>query len=143
MLCIGHFNTKGAMMLRDFRNFLMKENFIALALAVVLGAAVGKVVQAIVDDFIMPVIGAVTPAGDWQKATWNVGSVKFGVGDFASVLINFIIIALVVWRISKLLEKPAPPPAMTKDCQFCRMSIDAAASRCPHCTSELAGASTQ
>jgi large conductance mechanosensitive channel len=143
MLCIGHFNSNGAMMLRDFRNFLMKENFIALALAVVLGAAVGKVVQAIVDDFIMPVIGAVTPAGDWQKATWNVGSVKFGVGDFASVLINFIIIALVVWRISKLLEKPAPPPAMTKDCPFCRMSIDAAASRCPHCTSELAGASSQ
>jgi len=124
-------------MLRDFRNFLMKDNFIALAIAVVLGGAVGKVVQAVVDDFIMPIVGAVTPSGDWQKATWNVGSVKFGVGDFASVALNFIIVAFVVWRIAKLIEKPAPPPPNMKDCQFCRMSIDAAASRCPHCTSQL------
>ena len=124
-------------MLRDFKNFLMKDNFVALAIAVVLGGAVGKVVQAIVDDFIMPVVGAVTPDGDWQKATWNVGSVKFGIGDFVSVLINFIIVAFVVWRIAKLIEKPAPPPPNMKDCQFCRMLIDAAASRCPHCTSQL------
>ena len=48
-------------MLRDFRNFLTKDNFVALAIAVVLGAAVGKLVQAIVDDFIMPIVGAVTP----------------------------------------------------------------------------------
>jgi large conductance mechanosensitive channel len=121
--------------LKDFKNFLMKESFIALALAVVLGAAVGKVVQAVVDDFIMPIVGAVTPSGDWQKATWTVGSVKFGIGDFASILINFIIIAFVVWRISKLLEKPAPPPVRT--CQFCKMPIDDAATRCPHCTSQL------
>ena len=75
-------------MLRDFRNFLLKENFVALALAVVLGGAVGKVVQAIVDDFIMPIVGAVTPGGEWQKATWDVGSVKFGVGDFASIVLG-------------------------------------------------------
>ncbi len=121
-------------MLKDFRNFLMKESFIALALAVVLGAAVGKVVQAVVDDFIMPIVGAVTPSGDWQKATWDVGSVKFGIGDFISILINFIIIAFVVWRISKLLEKPAPP---VRTCPFCKIPIDEAATRCPHCTSQL------
>ena len=124
-------------MLRDFRNFLMKDNFVALAIAVVLGAAVGKVVQAIVDDFIMPIIGAITPSGDWQKATWDVGSMKFGIGDFVSVLINFIIIAFVVWRISKFIEKPAPPAAPTKQCPFCRSTIDAAATRCPNCTSQL------
>jgi large conductance mechanosensitive channel len=124
-------------MWRDFKNFLMKENFIALALAVVLGAAVNKVVQAIVDDFIMPIVGAVTPGGEWQKATWNVGSMKFGVGDFLSVLINFIIIALVVWRIAKMFEKPAAPKAPARQCQFCKMEIDAAATRCPHCTSQL------
>ena len=88
-------------MLRDFRNFLMKENFVALALAVVLGGAVGKVVQAVVDDFIMPIVGAITPSGDWQKATWDVGGMKFGIGDFLAVLINFIIIAFVVWRTSQ------------------------------------------
>ena len=124
-------------MLRDFRNFLLKENFIALALAVVLGGAVGKVVTAIVDDFIMPIVGAVTPRGEWQKATWDVGAVKFGIGDFVSVLLNFIIIAFVIWRISKLLEKPAPPPATVRTCQFCKMPIEDGATRCPHCTSQL------
>lgn len=124
-------------MLRDFRNFLLKDNFIALAIAVVLGGAIGKVVQAIVDDFIMPVVAASTPSGDWQKATLDIGSVKFGVGDFAAVLLNFLIIAFVVWRISKFLEKPAPPPIPTRQCQHCRMEIDPAATRCPHCTSQL------
>ena len=124
-------------MLKDFRNFLMKENFVALALAVVLGGAVGKVVQAVVDDFIMPIVGRVTPSGDWQKATWDVGSMKFGVGDFVSVLVNFIIIAFVVWRISKLLEKPAAPAPTSRKCQYCRMDVDEAATRCPHCTSQL------
>jgi large conductance mechanosensitive channel len=124
-------------MLRDFKAFLMKDNFVALAIAVVLGAAVGKVVQAIVDDFIMPIVGALTPSGDWSKATWNVGSMTFGIGDFVSVLINFVIVAFVVWRIAKLVEKPAPAPAPVKTCQFCRMEIDAAATRCPHCTSQL------
>jgi large conductance mechanosensitive channel len=123
--------------LKDFRNFLMKENFVALALAVVLGGAVGKVVQAVVDDFIMPVVGAITPSGDWEKATWDVGSMKFGVGNFLSVLINFVIIAFVVWRISKLFEKPAAPPLSVRTCQFCKMAVDDAATRCPHCTSQL------
>jgi large conductance mechanosensitive channel len=129
--------SQGAFVLRDFRNFLLKENFIALALAVVLGGAVGKVVTAIVDDFIMPIVGAIAPDGDWRKATWDVGAVKFGVGDFASVLINFIIIAFVIWRISKLLEKPAPPPVTVRTCQFCKMPIEDGSTRCPHCTSQL------
>lgn len=124
-------------MLRDFRNFLLKDNFMALAIAVVLGGAIGKVVQAIVDDFIMPIVSVATPSGDWQKATLDVGSVKFGVGDFASVLLNFLIIGFVVWRLAKLLEKPAPPAIPTRQCPHCRMDIDPAATRCPHCTSQL------
>ena len=124
-------------MLRDFRDFIIKQNFLALAIAVVLGGAIGKVVQAVVDDFIMPVVAAGTPAGDWQKATLDVGPVKFGIGDFASVFMNFIIVAFVVWRIAKMFERPAEPAVPTRSCQFCKMSIDAAATRCPHCTSQL------
>jgi large conductance mechanosensitive channel len=124
-------------MLRDFKAFVMKDNFLSLAFAVVLGAAVGKLVQAIVDDFIMPIVGAITPAGNWQTATWNLGSMSFGIGNFVSVFVNFIIIAFVVWRVSKIFEKPAPPPAATKTCQYCRMEMDPAATRCPHCTSQL------
>jgi len=128
--------------LREFRNFLFKENFLALAIAVVVGGAAGKVVQAIVDDFIMPIVGAAAPQGEWQKATLDVGPVKFGVGDFASVFLNFLIVGFVIWRISKVFEKPAAPAAEpdTKPCPFCRMQIDAAAVRCPHCTSQLEGA---
>ena len=128
-------------MLREFKAFILKENVLALAIAVVLGAAFGKVVTAVVDDFVMPIVGALTPSGSWQKATFDVGAVKFGIGDFVSVLINFIIIGFVVWRISKMFirPEPTPPGPLTKPCPFCRMTIDPEASRCPHCTSELAG----
>ena len=126
-------------MLREFKAFILKENVLALAIAVVLGAAFGKVVTAVVDDFVMPIVAALTPGGSWQKATFDVGSVKFGVGDFLSVLLNFLIVGFVVWRISKAFVREQPPPAgpLTKPCQYCRMSIDPEASRCPHCTSDL------
>jgi large conductance mechanosensitive channel len=126
-------------MWNDFKAFLLKQNVIALAIAVVIGAALGKVVTGVVEDFIMPIVGAITPGGDWQKATWDVGSIKFGVGNFVSVLIDFLIVSFVVWRIAKVFIKPAAAaekPA-TKDCQFCKMSIDAAATRCAFCTSAL------
>ncbi|HKG90690.1 MAG TPA: MscL family protein [Gemmatimonadaceae bacterium] len=126
-------------MLRDFRTFLIKENVLALAIAVIIGAALNKLVTAVVDDFIMPVVAVVTPGGEWQRATWNVGAVQFKVGDFLSALLNFLIIGIVAWRLTRLFIKPAPAASApaTKQCPFCRMSIDAAASRCSHCTSQL------
>ena len=126
-------------MLREFKAFILKENVLALAIAVVLGAAFGKVVTAVVDDFVMPIVAAVTPGGSWQKATFDIGAVKFGVGDFLSVLLNFLIVGFVVWRISKAFVREQAPPAgpLTKPCQYCRMTIDPEASRCPHCTSDL------
>jgi large conductance mechanosensitive channel len=128
-------------MWREFKAFILKENVLALAIAVVIGGAMGKVVTAVVDDFIMPIVGAIAPAGTWQKMTINLGPIRFLAGDFLSALVNFLIIGFVVWRISKAFIKPAPPstgPA-TKECPYCRMSMDALASRCPHCTSELSG----
>ena len=126
----------------EFKAFLIKQNALALAIAVVIGAALNKVVTAIVDDFIMPIVGAATPGGEWQKATLDVGPVKFGIGDFLSAVLNFLIIGLVAWRITKLFIKPEPEAAKpaTKDCPYCRMTIDAAATRCAHCTSQLGGA---
>lgn len=122
-------------MIKEFKDFLLKQNIVALAIAVVVGTALGVLVKALVDDFIMPIIAAIGPGGAWQTATWNVGSVKFGVGDFLAALISFIIIGFVAWRISKIFIKPDKP---MRDCPFCRMSIDAAATRCAHCTSQLA-----
>lgn len=124
----------------EFKAFLIKQNALALAIAFVIGAALNTVVQALVKDVIMPIVAVMTPSGDWQTAVWNVGPVAFGVGDLAAAVLNFLIIGFVAWRLSKLFIKEAPPAAApaTKVCPFCKMSIDAAASRCPHCTSALA-----
>ncbi len=126
-------------MLKEFKDFLLKQNVVALAIAVVIATALTALVKALVDDFIMPIVVAIGPGGEWQKATWSVGSVKFGIGDFVAAVINFLIIGFVAWRISKIFIKPAAE-APKKNCPYCRMSIDAAASRCPHCTSQLAPA---
>jgi len=126
-------------MIKEFKDFLLKQNIVALAIAVVVGTALNTLVKALVDDFIMPIVAALGPGGDWQTATWNVGSIKFGVGDFLAALINFLIIGFVAWRISKIFIKPEAE-APQKDCPFCRMSVNAAATRCPNCTSQLASA---
>jgi large conductance mechanosensitive channel len=105
-------------MVKEFKDFLLKQNIVALALAVIVGTALNTLVKALVDDFIMPIIAALGPGGDWQTATWNVGSIKFG---------------------SKIFLKPAADVPM-KDCPYCRMSINAAATRCANCTSQLAPA---
>ena len=85
-------------MVKEFKDFLLKQNIVALALAVIVGTALNTLVKALVDDFIMPIVAALGPGGDWQTATWDVGSIKFGVGDFLAALINFLIIGLVDWR---------------------------------------------
>jgi large conductance mechanosensitive channel len=126
-------------MLKEFKDFLLKQNVVALAIAVVVATALNTLVKAVVDDFIMPVVVAIGPGGDWQKATWSVGSVKFGIGDFLAAVINFLIIGFVAWRISRIFVKPAAE-APKKTCPYCRMSMDPAATRCPYCTSQLVGA---
>jgi large conductance mechanosensitive channel len=126
-------------MFKEFKDFLLKQNVVALAIAVVVGTALNTLVKALVDDFIMPIIVAMGPGGEWQKATWSVGPVKFGIGDFFAAVINFIIIGFVAWRISKVFIKPEAV-APVKNCPYCRMSMDIAATRCPHCTSQLAQA---
>lgn len=123
-------------MFHEFKTFLIKQNVLALAIAVVIGTALNTLVKALVDDFIMPIVVAFGPGGEWQTATWDVGRVKFGVGDFLAALVNFIIIGFVAWRISKALIKP-DPKIQKKDCPYCRMSVDSAATRCAFCTSDL------
>jgi large conductance mechanosensitive channel len=126
-------------MWREFRDFLIKENALALAIAVVIGAALNKVVTALVDDFIMPIVAVAAPGGAWQTAVLPVGPFLFRVGDFASAVINFLIVGFVAWRLSKIFIRPAPAPGApaTRACPACRMSVDPLATRCAFCTSPL------
>jgi large conductance mechanosensitive channel len=126
-------------MWNEFKSFLIKQNVIALAIAVVVGTALNSVVKSLVDDFIMPIVAVALPSGDWQHATWTVGRVHFGTGDFIAALINFFIIGFVAWRIAKIFIKP-DAKSTSIDCRFCKMKVDRAATRCPFCTSELASA---
>jgi len=98
-------------MIGEFKAFLLKHGVIALAVAVVIGGAVQKLVAAIVADLIMPVIGALTPSGNWRTATVSIGRIKLGVGDFFGAVLDFLIIALVVFLIVKTLVKEQPAPA--------------------------------
>jgi large conductance mechanosensitive channel len=124
----------------DFRAFLLKQNVVALAIAVVIGAALNAVVQAIVDDLIMPIVAVALPAGAWQTYKLQAGPFAFGIGHLVAAIINFLIVGLVAWRIAKAFIKPEPAAATpaTKVCPHCRMTIDAQATRCAHCTSQLA-----
>jgi large conductance mechanosensitive channel len=91
--------------MQQFMDFLNKYGVIGLAIAFVMGAAVTKLVSALVADLIMPIIGALIPGGDWRTATLTIGSIKFMVGDFIGALIDFIIIALVIFLIVKTIIK--------------------------------------
>jgi large conductance mechanosensitive channel len=120
----------------EFREFLLKQNALALAVGVIIGAAVGKVVSGLVDDIIMPIVGVVMPGGDWRNAQIVLsGNNALKYGDLLGRLVDFVIVALVVFVIVKaLLEKP---PA-TRSCPECLELIPVAARRCRACGSQVA-----
>ena len=89
----------------EFMAFLNKNKVVGLAVAFIIGAAAAKLVSALVTDIIMPIIAALIPGGDWRLATLDVGPVKFLVGDFAGAVIDFVIIAFVIFMIVKFVVK--------------------------------------
>jgi large conductance mechanosensitive channel len=130
-------------MWKEFKAFLIKQNMLALAIAVVIGAATNDVVQGLVNDFIMPVINAVSPSKAWAELRFpSSGPVQFTYGHFLSVLMKFVIIGFVCWRLTLALIKTPKSESKpsTRECPFCRQTIDAPASRCAFCTSQLAAA---
>jgi large conductance mechanosensitive channel len=92
-------------MIKEFNAFLMKHGVLGLAVAVVIGGAVSKLVTAIVADLIMPIIGAVTPTGNWREAVVQVGNVKFAVGDFLGALLDFLLISMVIFFLARQFMK--------------------------------------
>jgi large conductance mechanosensitive channel len=121
---------------KEFREFLLKTNMLSLALGVVIGTAAGKVVSAIVEKLIMPFVNVVTPKDlPWREWEPGFGEVKFGVGVVLAHLLDFVIVAGVVFSVTKAFVRGAPPPP-SKTCPACREAIHPEATRCKFCTSE-------
>lgn len=124
---------------KEFREFLLKQNAFALAIGVIIGAAIGRVVSGIVEDVLMPLIGLVLPGGEWRNAQLTLsGQNAIKYGDLFGRIVDFLFIALVVFLLTKaFLEKPAPAPA-TKSCPECLEAIPVAARKCRACASPVA-----
>ena len=136
----------------EFKAYLLKTNALALAIAVILGTTLGAVVNSLVNDIIMPPVGLLLGKVDFSRLYINLSDAKYATldearkagaatlnyGFFANTVITFIVVALVVFMVERMVvrEKPTPVPAR-KDCPFCGMNILAVAKRCPHCTSQL------
>jgi large conductance mechanosensitive channel len=125
---------------KDFKEFLLKQNALALAVGVVIGAAVGKLVSAIVQDLIMPFVGLLLPGGEWRS--WSIplehdasGKVTNAIqyGNLLGQLVDFSIVALVIFFVIRALLRPAP----TKACPRCTEAVPVTATRCKYCTSDL------
>ena len=125
--------------LKEFKDFAVKGNVLELAVAVILGGAFNKVVTAVVEIFLNPIIDSL-PKIEEGGSAWTAPLVSF-----AAVLIEFILTALILFLIIKAMNKAknlkkkeeAPADPTTKKCPFCMSEIDIKATRCPHCTSEL------
>jgi large conductance mechanosensitive channel len=123
-------------MLAEFREFLLKTNALALAIGVVIGTALGAVVNSLVNDIIMPPIGYVLGGVDFSQLVLHINAVEIRYGAFLNTVISFVVIALVVFWISRVFIKPEPA-AEVKACPFCKESNNPAATRCKACTSEI------
>jgi len=89
----------------EFMAFLNKHKVIGLAVAFIIGAAAAKLVSAMVNDIIMPIIAVLIPGGDWRTFVLQLGPVKLLIGDFAGALIDFVIVAFVIFMIVKYAVK--------------------------------------
>lgn len=132
-------------MINDFRDFILRGNVVDLAVAVVIGAAFGAIVTAMVEDLMTPLIAAVGGQPDFSALDFTVNGSTFRYGHFLNQVISFVVIAAVVFffvvvPVNKLMEarKTEPAPAdPTRECPECVSSIPARARRCAFCTAEV------
>jgi large conductance mechanosensitive channel len=149
-------------MWKEFKEFAIKGNAVDLAIGVVIGAAFGAVVASLVKDIIMPPIGLITGGLDFSNKflvlkpapggrtfatpadAAKAGAVTWNYGSFITVVVSFLIIAFCIFLVVKAMNAMKRPAAtaepVSKDCPACAMTIPIKATRCPHCTTELARA---
>ncbi len=134
-------------MFKEFKEFVMRGNVLDLAIAVIIGGAFGKIVSSLVNDILMPVIGLIIGGVNFSERSLTVGAAVITWGVFVQTIIDFLIIAFVIFLIVKTANKlkKAPPPAdpTTKECTYCFTTISIKATRCPHCTSDIKVASNK
>jgi len=147
-------------MLKGFREFIMRGNVLDLAVAVIIGAAFGKIVSSLVNDILMPPLGLALKNVDFSNLFIDLtgghhdtlaqakaaGDATINYGIFLNNVIDFLIVAFAIFLLVHLANKikraPAPAPPNTKECPFCHTSIPLAATRCPNCTSTIQTAAT-
>ncbi len=149
-------------MLKEFRDFAMRGNVIDLAVGIIIGAAFGKIVSSLVDDVLMPPLGLVLGRVDFSSlflslsgqhydsiaAAKAAGAATLNYGLFINAVVNFLIVAFAVFILVRQVnhwpakfaptKDQAPPSPAAKDCPYCLSSIPLKATRCPHCTSQIA-----
>lgn len=150
---------KGKGFIAEFKKFIMRGNVIDLAVGVIIGGAFQSIVKSLVDDIFMPIISLATKGIDFSNWFIALDGNKYGTlaqaqeagaavisyGNFISAVINFIIMAFIIFLFVKAInnlaektkkaEEPAAPT--TKKCPYCMSEIDIEATKCPHCTSSL------
>jgi large conductance mechanosensitive channel len=145
-------------MLKEFKEFAIKGNMIDLAIGIIIGSAFGGVVSSLVKDVLMPPIGALLGGVDFASKMWVIkegataapyatpaaaaeaGAVVMSYGAFINTVINFLVVALVMFFLMKAMNKlrrAKEAEVTTKECPYCRTEIALAASKCPACTSEV------
>ena len=143
-------------MLNDFKNFIMKGNVLDMAVGVIIGGAFGKIVSSLVADVLMPPIGFLMGGVDFSNLFIGLSHTAYptlkeaqaaavptiNYGIFLNNIINFLIVAVVIFilvrQVAKLTPKPVeiPKAPVTKPCRFCLSEVPIKAIRCAHCTSD-------
>ena len=139
---------------KDFRDFIARGNVVDLAVGVIIGASFGKIVSSMVSDILMPPIGLLMGKVDFSglfvalngahydtlALAKTAGAPTLNYGLFLNNVIDFLIVAFVVFLVVKQVNRIVPKPAATptKDCPRCTSKIPVAASKCPHCTADIA-----
>ena len=133
--------------MNEFKQFISRGNVMDMAVGVIIGGAFTAIVNSLVNDVMMPLLSLVTGGLDFSALCISLGegegAATLNYGAFIAAIINFLLIALVIFMLIKALNKfskkkeEAPAAATTKDCPYCKSKIALEATRCPHCTSVL------
>ena len=129
--------------IKEFKEFISRGNVIDMAVGVIIGGAFTAIVNSLVNDIFNPLLGLITGGTDFSTLSFGFMDAQFMYGSFITAVINFLLVALVLFLVIKVMGKlrrkkeEAPAAPTTKVCPFCKSEISIEATRCPHCTSQL------